>query len=88
MTYLIPEHIVWQDVPGELALFDARDQTYSALNGRAAAIWREVARGGDADTIVRTLAERYDVPDHAIAPDVTAFLTDAITRGLLVTGTA
>ena len=44
MTYRIPDHIVWQDVPGELALFDARDQTYSALNGSAAAIWREVAR--------------------------------------------
>lgn len=88
MTYLIPEHIVWQDVPGELALFDARDQTYSALNGSAAAIWREVARGADIDAIVRTLAAQYDVPDQAIAADVTDFLTDAITRGLLVAGAA
>jgi hypothetical protein len=88
MTYRIPDHIVWQDVPGELALFDARDQTYSALNGSAAAIWREVARGVDQDTIVRTLAAQYDLPDHAIAADVTAFLTDAVGRGLLVAGAA
>lgn len=88
MTFHIPDHIVWQDVPGELALFDARDQTYSALNGSAAAIWREVARGADQDTIAATLAARYDVPADAMSADVAAFIADALAKGLLVAGAA
>ena len=84
MIVRIPDHIVWQDVPGELALFDARDQTYSALNGSAAAIWREIARGADEQAIVDTLAAAYGAPHAAITSDVAEFIADALAKGLLV----
>ena len=88
MIYRIPSEIVWQDVPGELALFDARSETYSALNGSAAAIWREIASGADVDTIVDRLATAYDVPPAAMADDVAAFVTDALAKGLLAPAAA
>ena len=74
---------MWQDVPGELALFDARTETYSALNGSAAAIWREIASGADVETMVDRLARAHDVPVAVMADDVAAFVADALAKGLL-----
>ena len=83
MNFHIPPHIIWQDVPGELALFDAHNQTYSALNGSAAAIWREIGRGSGQAEIVSALASAYGAPREELAADVAAFIADALDKGLL-----
>lgn len=84
MTLRIPDHIVWQDVPGDLALFDTQRGVYHALNGSAAAIWRVLAAGIDPATIAHRLAEQHAAPLEAIASDVAAFLADARANALLV----
>lgn len=84
MTLTIPTHIIWQDVPGDLAVFDAQTETYHALNGSAAVIWREIASGADPATAADRLAEHYDAPPAKVAADVAAFVTDALAKGLLV----
>lgn len=82
----IASHIAWNDVPGELALFDSRDGSYHALNGSAAAIWRAIASGLDVTAIVDGLASAYDAPRDAIQSHVDDFLEDARAKGLLVAG--
>lgn len=84
MPVIIPDHIVWQDVPGDLALFDSETGIYHALNGSAAAIWREIAAGADSETAVDRLSEKFGAPRAEIATDVAAFVADALAKGILM----
>lgn len=79
----IATHIAWNNVGGELALFDARDGAYHALNASGAAIWRGIAAGRDEAEIVRDLAKEHNAPLSEIQRDVREFLDLARTKGLL-----
>lgn len=79
----IAPHIAWNNVEGELALFDSRDGSYHALNGSGAAIWRAIAAGHDQPGIVEALAAQFDAPRAAIEASVVEFVAAARARGLL-----
>jgi hypothetical protein len=83
VTLSIADHISWQNVPGELALFDVRDGRYHALNGTAAEIWRCIAAGQSPSDIVAGLRARHDAPDGEIEQAVDAFIATARDKGLL-----
>jgi hypothetical protein len=83
VTLSIPDHVSWQNVPGELALFDLRDGRYHALNGTAADIWRAIAAGQSAPEIVTGLRGRHDAPDGEIEQAVDEFIAAARDKGLL-----
>ncbi|HWU72171.1 MAG TPA: PqqD family protein [Sphingomonas sp.] len=76
--------ITWHDAGDELALFDQVTESYFALNGSAAAIWRELAAGRKVTEAASALATQFDADPAAIAADIAAFVADAITRNLLV----
>lgn len=84
MTLAIPDHIVWQNVVGDLVVFDAQEGTYHALNGSAAAIWREISAGKGEGTIAAALAEACGAALADVTRDVGAFVADAVAKGLLV----
>ncbi|MCW3848242.1 HPr-rel-A system PqqD family peptide chaperone [Sphingomonas sp. LB-2] len=80
----VAPYISWNNVEGELALFDTRSGAYHALNASGAAIWRALASGkGEAET-VDALAAAHDATREAIADAVRTFIADALARGLLV----
>lgn len=83
MTLSIADHISWQNVPGELALFDVRDGRYHALNGTAAEIWRAIAAGQSPPEIVAGLRARHEAPEGEIEQAVDAFIATARDKGLL-----
>lgn len=80
----IAPHISWNNVEGELALFDSRSGAYHALNGSGAAIWRAIAAGMNEDEAIAALSATHDAPPEAIAADVRAFVADALARELLI----
>lgn len=80
----IPPYVSWNPVAGELALFDARDGKYHALNGSAAAIWRAIAAGLDEPALVHELMARYDAPHETIAQAVSDFVATALAKGILI----
>lgn len=84
MTLSISDHISWQNVPGELALFDVRDGSYHALNGTAAEIWRAIAAGKSPAEIAAGLREWHDAPEGEIEEAVAGFIATARGKGLLV----
>ena len=86
MFLSIPEYVVWQNVEGELVLFDSRDGSYHALNGTAATIWRRVAEGMTTGTICETLAATHDAPRPTIEREVDAFVEAALAKALLQAG--
>jgi hypothetical protein len=83
VTLSIPDHVSWQNVPGELALFDLRDGRYHALNGTAAEIWRAIAAGQSLSEIVIGLRARHDAPEGEIEKAVKEFIAAARDKGLL-----
>ena len=84
MMLTIPTYITWQDVDGELALFDERDDRYHLLNGTAAAIWRAIAAGMDRAMVIDRIAASFRVKPEDIVADIDAFTEAAIAQGLLV----
>jgi len=88
MMLTIPTYITWQDVDGELALFDERDDRYHLLNGTAAAIWRSIAAGGDGAGLIDQLAARFGVKPEEISADVEVFIETAAAQGLLLANDA
>lgn len=86
-TELIPsKHVVWNDVEGELILFDSRDGCYHALNEVGSHIWREIAHGRPLPHIINDLCGRYDGDETAIRNGVRVFLSSARAKGLLHSG--
>lgn len=86
MLLSIPEYVVWQNVEGELVLFDSRDGSYHALNGTAATIWRRVAEGMTTGRICDALAAAYKAPRPTIEREVDAFVEAALAKALLLRG--
>jgi hypothetical protein len=84
MMLMIPTYITWQDVDGELALFDERDGRYHLLNGTAAMIWRGIAAGTDRAGLIEQLAAGFCVEPEEIVADVDAFIGAAMAQGLLL----
>ena len=84
MMLTIPTYITWQDVDGELALFDERDDRYHLLNGTAAAIWRGIAAGVQRTGLIEQLAAGFRVQPEEIVADVDAFIGAAMAQGLLL----
>lgn len=76
-------HIIWNDVDGELVLFDSRDGSYHALNEVGSYIWRNIAHGREVALIIKDLYDQYQQDETSIRADVQLFLTDALAKGLL-----
>ena len=80
----IASHVSWSPVPGELALFDARDGVYHALNASAAEIWRGLAEGIPVPRLVETLAAAHGADPNLVARSVAEFIDSALAKGLLL----
>ena len=80
----IAPHVAWNNVAGELALFDSRDGSYHALNLSGAAIWRSIAAGIPEGEIAGHLAAAHDAPRDMIAANVAEFIDAALAKGLLI----
>ena len=84
MMLTIPTYITWQDVDGELALFDERDDRYHVLNGTAATIWRGIAAGMEKTVLIDQIATGFQVQPREIIADIDAFIGAATAQGLLL----
>ena len=84
MMPTIPPYITWQDVDGELALFDERDDRYHVLNDTAAAIWRGIAAGMERTVLIEQIATNFRVKSAEIIADIDAFIEAATAQGLLL----
>lgn len=86
----IASHVVWNDVDGDLVVFDPDDDRYHALNEVASSVWRGIAQGRTLPDIIGDLRERYAHDPAEIDAAVRHFVDEAIAHGLLhsITGDA
>lgn len=64
-------------------LFETRSEKVFTLNETAAAVVREIEKGGAREKIVARLGEAYNGPDGAIGREANAFIADLGERGLV-----
>lgn len=82
----VPAHIAWNDVDGELVLFDTRDGSYHALNGTASRVWRGIARGMAPENVARDFAACFQMEEPCAQAEVARFAAEALALGLLACG--
>ena len=86
-----PEHtlsiaacVVWNDVEGDLVLFNSDDGAYHALNEVASHVWRSIAAGHAVRDILLDLHQAYQHDPTAIDEAVGHFIRLALDQGLLL----
>jgi hypothetical protein len=85
---VIAASIVWNDVDGDLVLFNAADGKYHALNEVASQLWRAIAGGMALPDIVHALHRAYRQDVEVIDAAVRDFIGQALEQGLLLPGAA
>jgi PqqD family protein of HPr-rel-A system len=81
---LRPDSIFWRESDGEVVALDAATSRYFAANPTAALLWKRLGNGGATEAdLVDALCERYEVSRDVAEADVTAFLEQLSSRGLL-----
>ena len=82
--FSVAPHISWSNVESELVLFDGRDQSYASLNSSASDIWRGLAGGASIDELADELAAAFGADRALVGDHVSAFVEEALAKGLLV----
>ena len=81
--YVPVQALSWIDTGASLVLYDRSRGSYHALNSSASAIWRQLGDHGTEMEIVDALAARFSVDRDAVVADVSAFLSSALSAGLI-----
>lgn len=80
------ESLTWQVIADDLVVLDLSGSVYLKLNGPARLLWEQLAQGCDESHLVESILAAYDVEEAVAAADVTTFLDDLRSRGLLEDG--
>ena len=88
MSYRLPERLAWvDDAPGgedaNVYLAHVPDGQPLVLRGSARSIWLVAQESRDAQELAAVLADAVGLPASRIAPEVSAFLDELVTDGLL-----
>jgi hypothetical protein len=77
------DSLFWRESEGEIVALDAAVSRYFSANPSAATLWKRLVDGATEADLVDALCERYKVPRETAEADVTAFLEQLSSRGLL-----
>jgi hypothetical protein len=77
------DNLFWRESGDELVALDAVMSRYFSANPTAAALWKRLGEGVTEADLVDILCERYEVSRDVAEADVTAFLEQLSSRGLL-----
>lgn len=79
----INSRIGWQEIFGEIAVFNCLDQNIFIFNNTASDIWKMVNEGKDIDYIIQNLTQKYQVSNKQIKIDVISFLKQLSEQNLI-----
>jgi hypothetical protein len=80
---LRPDSLFWRESGGEIVALDAATSRYFAANPSAAELWRRIRDGATEADLADALRERYGISRDVAKADVTAFVEELSSRGLL-----
>ncbi|MDS3861860.1 PqqD family protein [Thermosynechococcaceae cyanobacterium BACA0444] len=79
----IPDHIVYQDIDGELVLLDLNQGVYYGLKDVGKRCWELIAENQDRTGIIEAVVQEYDVSPELLISDLDTLLADFTTKGLV-----
>jgi hypothetical protein len=71
------------EVEGELVVLDSQRSMYFSVNGAGSPLWAALREGASEHDLQQVLIDAYRLPKERAAADVTAFLGQLRTQGLL-----
>lgn len=77
------EDLSWRDVDDEIIVLDLQGSEYFAVNGSGAVLWRLLAVGTDEDALRGALVEQFEIDSELARTDVTTFLEELRSLGLV-----
>ena len=83
MIRLRADSLFWRESEGEIVALDAAVSQYFSANPSAATLWKRLVGGATEPDLADALCERYKVSRETAEADVTAFLEELSSRGLL-----
>jgi hypothetical protein len=78
------EHVVFQEVEGEMVLLDLQRERYFALDEVGARIWQLLDEHGDVDRVVDSMLAEFDVDEATLRADIDDLIGRLRAAGLVV----
>ncbi|MGB7442673.1 MAG: PqqD family protein [Coleofasciculaceae cyanobacterium] len=79
----IPDHILAQEVAGEVVLLDLETESYYSLNPVGSRYWHLLAKSGDVEAAVQEFLQLYTVDEEILRQDVKALISELVKEALL-----
>jgi hypothetical protein len=77
------EGLFWRESGGEVVALDAEVSRYFAANPSATVLWKRLGDGATEEELADALCERYGVSRETAQADVSAFVEELSSRGML-----
>lgn len=81
--YVVSNSVFAREVGDVVVLLELGSGTYFSVSNVAAEIWKAVQGGNDLAGVTAAVVESFDVDPERAATDVSQFLDDAVSRGLV-----
>lgn len=83
LMVVFPDHILGQEVDGELVLLDTKGGGYYGLNEVGSKIWSLLREGKSLADVLASLLNEYDVSEEQLRSDMAQFLSAMNSQNLL-----
>jgi Coenzyme PQQ synthesis protein D (PqqD) len=84
VRYLIPQDVLYQELPGEAVVLNLATAEYFHLNQLGHAAWEMIRSGADRKAIDEKITREYDASPERIRSDLDAFLKQLVELKLVV----
>lgn len=79
----IPEHVLAQEVAGEVVLLNLETETYYSLNPVGSRYWHLLAESGDVEAAIQEFLQLYTVDEETLRRDVKTLIGELVKEELL-----
>ena len=85
-VYTIPSDVLFQEVNGEVVALSMTTGNYHGMNDVASRMWHLIQQHENLESAIATLLEEYDVPEAQLREDMTQFVGQLLSSGLIKEG--
>ncbi len=85
-VYTIPSDVLFQEVNGEVVALSMTTGNYHGMNEVASRMWHLIQKHESLESAIATLLEEYDVPESQLREDMSQFVGQLLSSGLIKEG--
>jgi hypothetical protein len=80
---IVPEHVLYQEVDGEVVVLDLSSGDYYDFNEVGSVIWSLLLECQDFDQVMEKLVQKFDANAKMMHADLIAFIEKLLAAGLM-----